>query len=56
MVCVGSIDELAELSGVKVDDLHRERCIVNLKIRLSEFNNNNNDNNKNNNNNLIIYN
>ncbi len=24
MVCVGSIDELATLSGVKVDDLHRE--------------------------------
>lgn len=24
MVCVGSIDELASLSGIKVDDLHRE--------------------------------
>ena len=27
VVCVGSIDELAELSGVRVTDLHRERCL-----------------------------
>ena len=25
VVCVGSIEELAELSGVKVTDLHREK-------------------------------
>ena len=24
VVCIGSIDELAELSGTRVDDLHRE--------------------------------
>jgi hypothetical protein len=25
VVCVGSVEELAALSGVKVDDLHREK-------------------------------
>jgi len=28
-VCIGSIDELAELSGVKVEDLHRDRLLNN---------------------------
>ena len=25
VVCVGSIEELSQLSGVRVEDLHRER-------------------------------
>ncbi len=27
VVCVGSIEELHQLSGVKIEDLHREKCV-----------------------------
>ena len=27
VVCIGSVEELAQLSGVRVKDLHRERCV-----------------------------
>ncbi|NXN04092.1 SYIC protein, partial [Sylvia borin] len=38
VVCVGSMAELEELSGVKVTDLHRERLlfVLNITIRVSE--------------------
>jgi len=28
IVCIGSAKELSELSGHKVEDLHRERCVL----------------------------
>lgn len=28
MVCIGSVAELEELSGVKITDLHRERLVI----------------------------
>ena len=30
VVCIGSIAELEELSGVKIDDLHREKYDKNI--------------------------
>jgi isoleucyl-tRNA synthetase len=36
MVCIGSIDELAELSGVRVEDLHRE-TVDKLEIPSKKF-------------------
>ena len=28
VVCIGSVEELAALSGVKVQDLHREKFVL----------------------------
>lgn len=31
-MCVGSMDELEQLSGVRVKDLHRERCGASIRF------------------------
>jgi hypothetical protein len=38
VICIGSIDELEKLSGIRVTDLHREKCyLLFLGVKIKEI-------------------